>query len=181
MFLIFFGGARPKAIWIIRQIILAKGHSIKRCCTNSLSSQKQHFVSPSQFLFFRLTLVTISFLWMNHIKILIFYETFIFQMYVRRYFVSLLIMSRYIDLTVYPPDLVRPQTKISFSFDRLICIRRCTKCNQRRHLTSVNVQRDMTQNSSYRNIFEDIQVEDIPSDHLQSAASSIHRRLLRLW
>jgi hypothetical protein len=70
-------------------------------------SQKQHFLHPNQFLFARLSLVRISFLCKNHMKIFVFNGTFVFQRYLCRYIVLSSRRSRYIDLTVNLPDWVK--------------------------------------------------------------------------
>jgi hypothetical protein len=56
----------------MRQIILAKGHEIKRWSIVSSWSQKQHLVHPCQFLLTRLYFVRMTFLTANHMTILIF-------------------------------------------------------------------------------------------------------------
>jgi hypothetical protein len=54
---------------------------INRCSMFSFSSQKAHFLSPLQFLLTKLSFVRISFLFRNHMKILIFKGTLIFHRY----------------------------------------------------------------------------------------------------
>jgi hypothetical protein len=60
--------------WTILQISLLSLHLIKRWSIVSSSSQKAHFLHPVQFLLARLSFVKISFLFKNHIKILIFLQ-----------------------------------------------------------------------------------------------------------
>ena len=80
----------------------------------------------------------------NHMKILIFRGTFIFQIYLRRYLVCPLIRSRYIDLTVNKPEEVKPQINTSCVFVRLMSIKRLTSASHFSHLFLVKDLRNAT-------------------------------------
>jgi hypothetical protein len=107
---------------------LSKRTLKKICCMNSLLSQKQHDWFPIQFHLDKLSLVKMIFRWRNHIKTVILSGTFIFQIYFLRYLVPSSSRSKYIDLTVNVPDVVKLQTNISFSLCRCTFIRRYTSC-----------------------------------------------------
>jgi hypothetical protein len=112
-FVIFDGGVMLNAIYTTCQSILAKGHQMKRWSIVSFWSQKQYLAHPCHFLLTKLSFVGITFLCRNHMKILIFKGTFIFQMYFLRYTVCPFNKSKYIDLTVNTPDKVKFHLKIS--------------------------------------------------------------------
>jgi hypothetical protein len=54
---------------------LAKLYLRNKCSTDSSESQKAYFLHPAHFLFNKLSFVSNTFLWRNHIKILIFRGT----------------------------------------------------------------------------------------------------------
>jgi hypothetical protein len=113
----------------MRHITLANGHSKKRCCMDSLLSQKQQFSLPVHYLLIRLSFVEITFHCRNHIKIFIFSGTFIFQIYFFKYFVSSSSRSMYMDFTVNALEGVKSHTKTSLSSFSWTDISRCTSCN----------------------------------------------------
>ena len=75
------GGVILKAIWMVRQRSLARGQWIKKCCIVSSWSQKQHWVLPTCLHFTKLSLVKITSLCTNHMKIFTFKCTLIFQIW----------------------------------------------------------------------------------------------------
>jgi hypothetical protein len=87
-----------------------------------------------------LSLVKITFRCRNHIKTLIFNGTFIFQMYFFKYFVSSSKKSKYMDLTVKTPLVIKPHTKTCFSLLSWTTISRCTSCNHNLHRFFVKVR-----------------------------------------
>ena len=62
------GGLMLKAIWIILQSNFASGHSMNKCCIVSSRSQKQQRELPTHRLFNKLSLMRITCLCTNHIK-----------------------------------------------------------------------------------------------------------------
>jgi hypothetical protein len=80
-FLIFVGGGILKVKCTTCQTNLANGYQINKCSTVSAELQKAHLGHPVQHLFNKLSLVKITFLCKNHIKILISSGTFIFHKY----------------------------------------------------------------------------------------------------
>ena len=122
----------------MRQTIRARGHVKNKWCIVSSWSQKQHFLHPCQFLRTRLSFVRITLRYRNHIKILIFSGTFIFQMNLRWEDTWPLIKSRYKDWTVNLPEGVKSQEKTSFSFDSWTSIKRESKWVHLFHLLPVN-------------------------------------------
>ena len=122
-----------KVIYIDRHNSFARGHSRKRCFTDSLWSQKQHLVLPTQFLLVRLSLVRITPLWTNHIKILIRSGTLIFQKWNDLDSGPVPIKSRYIDFTEKTPVVFNFQWIVSSRSDSWTSINLQTSCNQASH------------------------------------------------
>ena len=124
------GGCTLKEICIDRHNNFASGHSRKRCLIDSFWSQKQHLELPTQFLFARLSLVRITPLWTNHIKILIRSGTLIFQKCNDLDNGPVSIKSRYIDFTEKTPVAVNFQRIVSAWSDSWTSINLRTSCNQ---------------------------------------------------
>jgi hypothetical protein len=81
----FLRGDLPKDIWTIPPNSFASVQSMNKCWVYCfLFGQKQHFVFPYQFLLIRFSFVNITFLCKNNMKILIFSDTVIFHMYLRK-------------------------------------------------------------------------------------------------
>lgn len=119
-----------KAIWIVRHKSLANGQSRKRCFIVSLLSQKQHLGLPTHLLLIKLSFVSMTPLWRNHIKILIFSGTLIFQICEEVGIVPVLMVCVYIDFTVKLPLVVNFQWILSGWSDSCTFISLLTKCNQ---------------------------------------------------
>ena len=124
------GGWMLKAIWIDRHNNFASGHSRKRCLIVSFWSQKQHLGLPTQFLFIRLSLVKMTPLWTNHIKILMRSGTLIFHMCKDLDNDPESIKSKYMDFTENNPFVVNFQLILSAWSESWTSINLRTRCNQ---------------------------------------------------
>jgi hypothetical protein len=75
--------------------------------------------------------------WKNHIKIVIFNGTLIFQIFLHRYRLWSFQRSKYINLMIKLPKFVILQTKVSCSCDRCPYIKRSTTSIHRAYLLYV--------------------------------------------
>jgi hypothetical protein len=111
-----------------------KGHDIKRCCTVSKESQKQHFWQLFQLRLARLSFASNTLLLKNYIKIFI----ISFQRYLRKNLLWPFINSRYIDFTIKIPKSVSVHTNLSGSFESWTINSCWHKCIHWFHLWSFN-------------------------------------------
>ncbi|XBH70642.1 hypothetical protein VPH35_098258 [Triticum aestivum] len=102
-----------KAICIDRHNNYASGHRRKRCLIDSFWPQKQHLELPIQFLFSKLSLVKITPLCTNYIKILMRSGTLIFHMCKDLDNGPESIKSKYMDFTEKIPFEVNFQLIVS--------------------------------------------------------------------
>ena len=127
------GGVMLTPIWMVRQRNFARGQSMKRCCIVSSWSRKEQCALPTHRCFTRLSLVRITRLWTNHLKILIRKGTFTFQLCFDLVIGPELMRSKYIDLTENTPLTVNFQWKESGWSESWTSINLCTKCSQEFH------------------------------------------------
>ena len=127
------GGCMLKAIWIEHHNNFASGHSRKRCLIISLWSQKQHLELPMQLLLSKLSLVKMTPLWANNMKILIQSGTLIFHMCKDLDNGPESIKSRYIDFTEKISFAANFQWIVSSWSDSWTSINPRTRCNHTFH------------------------------------------------